>query len=193
MRALELLGEPTNQWDTLIIFNMTGKLDKRSLREWEECKNRMRQDQTPSLLEFKQFLKSRADLLDTIQPISRETKGQVKYKSFVASGGEKQIVCSLCHKNHAIYNCSTFLDLNVNDRSKKIKQLKLCFNCLKPNHVSRKCNASTCRKCKGKHHTLIHFDRDACNVELKENINEATSAVENLFRQYLCQIPKKAV
>ncbi|CAK1584852.1 unnamed protein product [Parnassius mnemosyne] len=38
LRALESLGEPTKQWDTLLIHIITQKLDAKTYREWEESK-----------------------------------------------------------------------------------------------------------------------------------------------------------
>ncbi|KAM3967335.1 uncharacterized protein ACR2FA_011675 [Aphomia sociella] len=36
LRALKILGEPTEYWDTLIIFIITSKLDETTEREWEQ-------------------------------------------------------------------------------------------------------------------------------------------------------------
>ncbi|UYV63020.1 hypothetical protein LAZ67_2002864 [Cordylochernes scorpioides] len=45
------------------------------------------------------------------------------------------------------------------ERRRKVKQLKLCFNCLRNNHSVNQCKSEfKCRKCQGKHNTLIHID-----------------------------------
>lgn len=40
-------------------------------------------------------------------------------------------------------------------RTASLKQ-SLCFNCLKPNHLSGVCRSGHCKKCTVKHHTLLH-------------------------------------
>ncbi|UYV60601.1 hypothetical protein LAZ67_1001635 [Cordylochernes scorpioides] len=44
------------------------------------------------------------------------------------------------------------------ERREKVKQLKLCFNCLRNNHSINQCKSEfKCIKCQGKHNTLIHL------------------------------------
>ncbi|UYV73350.1 hypothetical protein LAZ67_10002818, partial [Cordylochernes scorpioides] len=65
----------------------------------------------------------------------------------------------LCQQEHGIYLCPTFLDMEPLERRRKVKQLKLCFNCLRNNHSVNQCRSEfKCRKCQGKHNTLIHID-----------------------------------
>lgn len=52
-----------------------------------------------------------------------------------------------------------FKAMSLNDRSKFVQMLKLCFNCLKGKHVSRTCRkpqACIVPDCKIKHHLLLH-------------------------------------
>ena len=58
-----------------------------------------------------------------------------------------------------VASCERFKAMNLNDRSKFVQRLKLCFNCLKSKHVSRACRkpqACTVPDCKIKHHLLLH-------------------------------------
>lgn len=52
LRALNTLNLPTDHWDVLIIFLVTSKLDKYTLREWEEYKIK---SELPSLDEMNLF------------------------------------------------------------------------------------------------------------------------------------------
>lgn len=63
MRALQNLGQDVNHWDTIIIFLLVKKLDPTTIREWEQlqCKDKIK-----SLSEFKHFLSSRANMLQSI-------------------------------------------------------------------------------------------------------------------------------
>ena len=70
--------------------------------------------------------------------------------------------CPLCQGTHSLYYCSAFEQLTVPLRKEKVVALKLCMNCLKPNHMARECNSSyRCKAtgCKGKHSTLLHEER----------------------------------
>lgn len=57
LRSLEVLGQPITHWDTLIIYIISGKLDKYTLREWKE---KQKPDVLPTLDELATFLRSRA-------------------------------------------------------------------------------------------------------------------------------------
>ena len=63
--------------------------------------------------------------------------------------------CSFCHvNNHSTNSCRKYADKE--SRIRRIKELKLCFNCLKANHSVNSCtNQARCRRCGRKHHTSI--------------------------------------
>lgn len=69
--------------------------------------------------------------------------------------------CSFCQNSHSITNCKIFLNKSVIERHECAKQRQWCFNCLKPFHYLKECrSAFRCQKCKQKHHTLIHMDKE---------------------------------
>jgi len=47
--------------------------------------------------------------------------------------------CVHCHRNHIVLKCEDFLRKSVAECSSLARQLKLCFNCLKPGHFTSKC------------------------------------------------------
>lgn len=162
LRSLNNLKLDTTGWDVIIIYIMVGKLDKVSSRFWEEVKL----SGDPTLNEFKEFLRNRADLLETIElNQGSKTLKQIKdylplksqkhTKSFVSTTVSK---CSLCSDSHHMRNCDRFLKLPIKQRVDEVKKLQLCINCLNSKHISRNCSASLCRKCRGRHHTLLHFE-----------------------------------
>lgn len=61
LTSLSQLGEPIDSWATLIIYIMSAKLDNNTVREWEKSKSKHN-----SLEIFKNFLKERANLLETL-------------------------------------------------------------------------------------------------------------------------------
>lgn len=73
LRALSSLGEPTESWDTLIIYLVVSKLDSSTEREWEDYKGTLisntQSEGTKRKLKLDDlltFLRNRADLLETI-------------------------------------------------------------------------------------------------------------------------------
>nr|CAI5867023.1 unnamed protein product [Callosobruchus analis] len=55
LRALENLGQPTDSWDTLVIYSLTTKLDKASFKEWERFRG---SSELSTLGDFKTFIKT---------------------------------------------------------------------------------------------------------------------------------------
>lgn len=179
--SLKGLNQPCDSWDTLLIYILAGKLDKTTSREWEERKaTRMNvgmNDSSPKFSEFMSFLKSRADFLENLElskdkPINPPTtagnksnnpnkfnSNKFKPKSGSYSYHALEQVCILCGASHGLQRCPEFLKLSVNERVEKVKEWKLCFNCLKSGHAYGACTSSWCNKCRLKHNTLLHFDR----------------------------------
>ena len=64
-------------------------------------------------------------------------------------------LCPICEDKHFIAKCPTFIKATADKRFEMLKKLRLCFSCLKSNHVSSEYR-STCDKCSKQHHTLLH-------------------------------------
>ncbi|KAH9636453.1 hypothetical protein HF086_002153 [Spodoptera exigua] len=107
LRALESLGEPVKQWDTLLIYIVTRKLDQRTYREWEECKGSLDKTSPIAFEVFMQFLRSRADLIETLE-LSRTNYSQAviktgpKIKSMVATQSPTSSISELTSKGPKI-------------------------------------------------------------------------------------------
>jgi len=88
--------------------------------------------------------------------------------------------CYFCKtKGHYIQKCTRFLDLAIEDRIERVKQLRLCINCLRADHSYKRCYAGNCRKCNGRHSTFLHFDKKSDNLSQSCNSNVETKAVLN--------------
>ncbi|KAH9640964.1 hypothetical protein HF086_015060, partial [Spodoptera exigua] len=107
LRALESLGEPVKQWDTLLIYIVTRKLDQRTYREWEECKGSLDKTSPIAFEVFMQFLRSRADLIETLE-LSRTNYSQAviktgpKIKSMVATQSPTSSISELTSKLNTV-------------------------------------------------------------------------------------------
>ncbi|XP_075167679.1 uncharacterized protein LOC142239799 [Haematobia irritans] len=68
--------------------------------------------------------------------------------------------CYICQGQHSIYKCKKFIDeLTVSARWEKVKELKLCFCCLKKGHGTPTCRTKKpcgINNCKRPHHKLLH-------------------------------------
>ena len=58
--------------------------------------------------------------------------------------------CTLCSKPHDLNECEEFGKKTLPERKDLIREKGLCFGCLKPGHISSKCNKLVCKTCEKK-------------------------------------------
>ena len=151
----------------IIVTIIENKLHKTTLEKWEE---------TIEAGEIPNFKKMRDFIYQTTRRLAKrkQERGTSREKSPVPHKHrkiDKQTAmmitnkpCLICAGEHKIYRCETFLKLTPFERFKKIKEAKLCLNCLNSHEKSKvkitakNCKYGFCKKCKDKHHTLLHFD-----------------------------------
>lgn len=99
LRSLKLLGEPTEHWDTLIIYMVVSKLDDTTERAWEKHRSELQvglgEQQKDGKVEVRvthllDFLRARADMLETLNvsrgKISQDSNKFTKNNSNSNSG-----------------------------------------------------------------------------------------------------------
>ncbi len=70
--------------------------------------------------------------------------------------------CPACKDQHGLLRCTTFQAMDVDRRNKLVRDSRLCINCFSDRHGYRSCpNRFSCKTCGGRHHTLLHRDRDS--------------------------------
>ncbi|KAL0894465.1 hypothetical protein ABMA27_013061 [Loxostege sticticalis] len=175
IRALKALNEPTQHWDTLIIYMMSLKLDSITSRNWEEYRNNL--TSSPTLLQFCTFVNNKADLLETLEENKKILSNTNNSNSFVITSNQHSnnydnnvqnrniIICPLCTQNHYLYSCDAFRKLTIEDRLQKAKEFNVCMNCLRVGHVEKRCRFSHCKYCKSRHNTLLHLEAENSLVE----------------------------
>jgi len=151
IRALEVLKQPVAFWDALLIHMISLKLDSATRREWE---SEYSKHDLVSLEGFTTFLNDKCKLLETIQINNPQKAKRHSFPSLQVN--HRTPICSLCNKDHTVYNCKTFLDFNSAKRLAEAKKRKWCLNCLRINHSTEQCRSTPCRKCSSKHNTLLH-------------------------------------
>ncbi|XP_072948180.1 uncharacterized protein [Epargyreus clarus] len=188
LSSLKILGESTDQWDSLIIYMASSKLDSKTARDWEEHRNK---SDSSSLSDFFDFLHQRATVLETVHASKSEKPDKrqsiVRAKSFIAAsssspGTSTHGNCLACNQEHKLYNCVKFKTLPVEDRISKVFQWQLCNNCLRSGHKAHQCKLGGCRICKRKHNTVLHKQSSfstSKQLQLSQNKQEDNIKITN--------------
>ncbi|KAL0810585.1 hypothetical protein ABMA28_010702 [Loxostege sticticalis] len=140
LRSLKALNLPIQYWDAMIIHLASSKLDSVTSREWEEERNKLKD--IPTLQQFNDFIKGRADLLETIEINHTKQRRHsdiphMRPKTFVASPtNATRSSCHLCKGSHSIFQCFRFKSLPIE------RPCKLCFQ---------------------KHNSLLHLEEKSCS------------------------------
>nr|CAI5855699.1 unnamed protein product [Callosobruchus analis] len=164
VRSLKSLGEPVDQWSSLLIYLMTKKLDSKSNSAWQEQLINYK-IKSPSLENFIEFLNDRCQLLESTSHEFKfeKSSGNAEFKShnrkitgktFV--GHASQIACHYCNEPHPIYFCKKLQNMPVADRIREIAKLDICKNCLRKGHNSSECRSRGCRTCGANHNSMLH-------------------------------------
>lgn len=191
--ALEVLNQPTQNWDAWLVTIIIERLDNTTSHEWQ-----LRQTNTelPTYTQLMEFLSSRCIAFESSEtlatklkttskevPISKITNnkrhnaGKTMHGTLLASSNTVENKCVCCFNMHKLYACTKFRELPMSERINLVRQAKLCFNCLYPSHTVEKCKSKyTCQICKKRHNSLLHFENrgEATTSQSQGNIEEIT-------------------
>ncbi|KAL4123429.1 hypothetical protein QTP88_015607 [Uroleucon formosanum] len=184
--ALEALKQRPSEWGPLLIHIICTKLDANSLTEWEVKSPKTEIAKVEDLMIFLdersqilQAVESSKNLMNTTSEINNSTCKKNSYnKSRTASTvltTTTDVICFICNLKHTIYKCPTFLALSINDRIKKVNEIKLCKVCLRKHDFKKKCSSRNCFKCNKAHNTLLHIPQNKINNEEKTEIEDKTN------------------
>ncbi|XP_058828105.1 uncharacterized protein LOC131687998 [Topomyia yanbarensis] len=201
VKALAKLGEPVNQWDTPLTSILSYKLDSTTLQCFEE---KMCNKEKVTYEELVEFLYQRVRILESValdmhhriqscstgagklQISKMASNAAVSIQPALVSGQDTQnndVGCVVCSERHSIYQCSAFYQMPVAQRCELVSTRRLCWNCLSPGHISRRCNSKfSCRHCNERHHSLLHTsDTDlVASVEGSSEIHPQPSTSSGL-------------
>lgn len=192
-RVLKRLGAPTESWSDLLLYMVEGKLDRTTLRAWEERASHGGEGEIrreSSFDDLVEFLVQRCHALERMESskskANSESKGISKTQGQGKSNQSKSLdkvmsltsaitplTCFVCNEPHLIYNCTKFLAMSTEERLKEARRL----NCLRSDHFAKNCKHGSCRKCTGKHNTLLH--RDAAEGQHIASGKQPTAGREN--------------
>ena len=73
--------------------------------------------------------------------------------------------------------------MKVNERREHVQNVRLCFNCLRPGHMSKNCKIGTCNvsSCGRQHNKLLHSNLP--KKDTTRNVSDATTAVATKITQ----------
>ncbi|XP_050423619.1 uncharacterized protein LOC126835225 [Adelges cooleyi] len=76
-------------------------------------------------------------------------------------------LCLYCNADsHQISRCFAFKKLTADKRKEFVTSKRLCFSCLRTNHMVSACpSKATCAKCGKQHNTLLHLQLDNLNTQ----------------------------
>ncbi|XP_011883909.1 PREDICTED: uncharacterized protein LOC105571051 [Vollenhovia emeryi] len=214
--ALQALGCPVDQWDQVLVYSLSQRLDPTTREAWENDIGAS--PSFPNYTTFKDFVIGRARALESIEmdsPASTGTKTRTNTKSTSpsqqsahgtsskkvytakptagtsqnsagSSTDMKKYPCSMCSNEHYVVGCPQFRQLTPEKRRELVVSKHLCFNCL-GNHSVRACQSSKrCQLCNEKHHTMIHLNATSPPNNATKNASPQPSQVSS-SKQYPAQ------
>lgn len=155
IRGLKALGENAETRDHWLIFLLVQKLDDKSKILWAETVTGL---ENPQFSNFLEFMSRRIDTLEATNISLKRPIPKSNIKGHIATG-ESSFTCSICQgKDHSLFSCVKFNEMNINQRRDWAKTNQRCFNCLSNRHPVFRCSSNRrCSQCKKRHHTLLHL------------------------------------
>ncbi|CAG7729883.1 unnamed protein product, partial [Allacma fusca] len=180
--SLKILERPVEQWDDILVYLLTQKLDQDSRRQWELS---LESDDPPKFESFMHFLEQRARALVNLETSKSKpsTTNKPTAKSSTSSHVSRNSPsCPVCKEEHLLFRCSKYISLSVESRVKVLQNNNLCFNCLRKGHSSTQCtNEKRCAKCQRNHHTTIHYEKKQENPQF--SLSDPVSKSESTTTQ----------
>ena len=161
VQALEALRLPVNHWDAILVYCLLEKLDAESRKQFELA------HPGTDVLTFKElptFMDRRSRALESSgdQPEASTPKTTPKkvLQEAYSSTVDHSTNCQMKESNgsHSISQCDRYKQLGTRERKTVVRKLKLCMNYLGRHFVADCPSKFSCRTCKGRHHTSLHFE-----------------------------------
>lgn len=152
LRALRVMEIPVNQWDALAVPIVVSKLPHATKRDWcMKCNS----NEIPKLDDLMKYLERRAHSICPDPSAAQSVRRSVKSYAVAIDAGQ----CVHCGGAHRITRCPTLTTMSTQQRFDAVRNLKLCYNCLRSGHSSRQCPSGGCRSCGRKHNTILCRDK----------------------------------
>lgn len=173
LRCLQILEQPVESWDAILIHLMANKLDSETRKEWESSASGTTQ---PSYKQLEKFVNERCHVLDAIPSKSRQVlepppakRLRPEIRALTVNRRNETYGCVACGRDHALSSCQKFSAKSIDEKLQMVKRFALCFNCLRTNHTAEQCRSRGCLKCDRRHHTSIHRGNQTNNNSFNNN------------------------
>ena len=145
-------------------------LDKQLMQNWMQYAHKSKDppdlntslaflDYQRNVMPMTRLIPSAMEKTPKLKDLRDQPRRSVLELQETASSTSRQVSCIICASNHALFSCTEFKRISVQDRWSKVKQHKLCFNCLTKEHNSNSCIIKgRCWQCGATHRTLLHND-----------------------------------
>lgn len=180
LRSLEALKLPVKEWDAILVYMLTEKLDFSVRKEWEDhiSKEGKVMPTTEELLEFLTHRSLTLMMINksNVNAIGQGVRKPERRQAYFTSTGEH--ICEYCKGTHWVARCEKFKQLSLEQRREQVPKLNLCFNCLGGGHRSKECKRPACKICNKHHHILLHnSEQPGAKVEATQKTEEMEKAV----------------
>ncbi|XP_039448429.1 uncharacterized protein LOC120427614 [Culex pipiens pallens] len=184
----ELLGVS----ELIVIHILSSALDGETRELWEAS---IQRKQLPKYQETMDFLKKRCDILERCESAATatsagelvlpETSSKPTTRIASAAMTSNDVECELCGGSHANFRCGSFRGMSVAERWAKIRDERMCFNCLRKGHRVESCPSERTCKCGQKHNSLLHYER----TQQPPRINPGETPALSVPVEALPQVP----
>lgn len=156
INAISNLKINIETWDPILIYIVSQKLDRDTIKLYEQSLHTPKEIQ--SLSDFMSFLENRFQSLETSKTNKKDAIITERPKIFTRNyHAQVTLACSFCKEQHLTFTCRKYNNLTAIQRLDFIKKNKLCWNCLTSHPVGQCRSQSRCKNCNSNHHTSIHF------------------------------------
>lgn len=204
LRQLNVLGDEFNARDPWLIHLLLDKLDEETRLLWAQ---QIVHVENPSVDDFLKFLNSRCDALETCAAFSMKATPQVtKTETEMQAVNNKTVQslhlaiaaekCAKCSKEHPVYRCDEFKKMDIKCKRKLVMQARLCYNCLGPSHMAKRCSSkSVCRTvgCGQRHHSLLCPQRKLQKQFITPILKPSSQPPRSTDVQIPVEVPRKAL
>ena len=122
------------------LSSTTRKLSPQLREQWLQYMQD-RQLLRSNLIVFKEWLASKAVIHENLLVQTNSSFDKSKTSTFASNAEEssksKNFECPFKDGQHLNWTCEKFKSLKVNERPEHVQKFRLCFNCLRPGHMSK--------------------------------------------------------
>lgn len=175
VQALKNLKEPTESWDSWLVYVLKNRLDSETRMEWERF---IASVDNPKFEAMLTFLNEFASAIESAELRMGKSKPHTESKSSLhgksdhpTNSNQAETGCFLCNDAHRLPQCAQFLSLTPGERKAKVLELRLCLNCFSRKHFVGTCvRPPSCRQCNGNHHPTLHFGQTQSAAHLAYHV-----------------------